>query len=159
MRCYGAVHDDLHDYAAEVLERMTEHLQAKPVAVRSFGSFDCTVVHRQGNLQTELVMIDPGTVIPLHAHPNADSVDLLVRGNVSSFEVSGQKLARFVLGMGLRIPAGEPHGGSAQADDIGVWFLSCQRWRIPPNHIALDWEGAPVTYAHERVLEMFRRVR
>lgn len=159
MHCYGAIRDDLHDYAAEVKARMFEHLASNPLAVRSFGTFDCCVLHRRDRLQTEIVMIDPGAVIPRHTHPNVDSIDLLVRGNVSAFEIDGTTLTRFVRGMGLRIPAGAPHGGTALAEGIGVWFLSCQRWRVPQKHIALDWAGAPVTSAHGKLLEVFGRVR
>lgn len=155
MRCLFKVEDDLHDYAEAVQARMSEHLAAKPLSLQSCGGFDCAVVHRMGNLQVELVHISPGEVVPMHRHPGVDSIDLLVEGNVSRFQIGDHSVSRFVRGMGLRIAQDAMHGGTAGME--GVLFLSCQRWAMQPSHISLVWRGDPCSVEHmSQLLEAVR---
>lgn len=156
MHCYGAIRDDLHDYAAEVLARMDTYVMAQPIDQADFGRFDTMVVHRAGRLQVELVRIKSNVLIPPHRHPGVDSIDLLVGGNVVGFDIDEQHFDRFVKGMGLRIPASARHGGATGR--FGVIFLSCQRWDREPDFIAKRWVGDPVNQHHERMLEHFKAV-
>lgn len=138
--------DDLHDYADSIHARIEEVLGLEPIATIYLGTFDSIVLHRAGRFQAELVTIAPGTRIATHAHPTTDSIDLLVEGNVARFHLGPHQVSRFVKGIGLRIPANEPHGGTASG--AGVCFLSCQRWRDAPSHVALDWAGPAASDVH-----------
>lgn len=153
------VKDDLFDYAEAVRARLAEVLSTKPIAARDFGNFDCAVLHRSGNLQAELVCIQPGQRIPLHVHPHVSSIDLLVEGDVDLM-VAGKRIAHgydaarranFMKRAAIRIGANVVHGGSTAGE--GVTFLSCQRWAKQPDHIALSWAGPPCTRVHEELLE------
>ena len=146
LRCLGAVRDDLHDYAEEIHARLAEHLEAMPVAYADFGNFDGIVLHRRGWFQAELISVMPGAFVPPHVHPETDSVDILVEGNVAAFHIGRHKIRSFTKGLGLRIPAMEVHG--ATVAHSGVAFVSCQRWQRPPTHIALDWRGQVVAPMH-----------
>lgn len=138
---------------------MAEFLALHPISSLASDNFECAVVHRMGALQAELIHIHPNQTIPLHAHPSVDSVDLIVSGDID-LVISGKRIAEgyakdrrtsFLRRAGLRIAANAPHGGSTGHD--GVVFVSCQRWAIPPAHIALAWGGPPCTDAHARMLD------
>lgn len=153
------VRDDLFDYADAVRARLAEVLAAKPVAARDFGNFDCAVLNRVGNLQAELVHIQPNQRIPLHVHPLVSSIDLLVAGDVAlmvrgksiAHGYSAERRAAFMKRAAIRIENNAVHGGVTGPE--GVLFLSCQRWGVPPHHIALSWAGPPCTETHEAMLE------
>jgi hypothetical protein len=151
--------DDLYDYAEAVRARLAEVLASKPIAARDFGNFDCAVLHRTGNLQAELVQIQPDQRIPMHVHPHVSSIDLLVAGDVA-LVVNGKRIAHgydaqrrssFMKRAAIRIGANVVHGGTTAKG--GVMFLSCQRWAVAPHHIALSWAGSPCTKVHEQILE------
>lgn len=154
LRCLGAVQDDLHDYAEAINARLGEYLEANPIAIADFGNFEGIVLHRIGRLQAELITLLPGATLPSHVHPFVDSVDLLVDGNVCAFRIGNHNINRFVKGVGLRIPAWAPHGGTAS--QAGVAFVSCQRWGTTPSHIGLNWLGAPAADAHREALATVR---
>src|SRR5690349_7725871 len=80
LRCLFGERDDLHDYAAAVRAALAEHLAANPLSLLSSDSFDCAVAHRIGNFQAEVVKMHPDAPVPMHIHPNVDSIDLLVSG-------------------------------------------------------------------------------
>lgn len=153
------VRDDLYDYAEAVRARLAEVLGTKPIAARDFGNFDCAVLHRAGSFQAELVHIQPDQRIPPHVHPHVSSIDLLVSGDVD-LVVNGARIAHgyaaerrmsFMKRAAIRIAANVVHGGVTAGE--GVTFLSCQRWAVPPHHIALSWAGAPCTKVHEELLD------
>lgn len=156
MHCLNAVMDDLHDYAEAIQRRMFDLAKSDAIDFLRVGNFDCEVLHRKGRLQTELVEIKPGAVVPQHCHPGVDSVDFLLRGNVAGFDIAGRHLKRFVQGMGLRIAQDAYHGGRAGPE--GVAFLSCQRWQEAPTFIAKAWRGEPVNDRHARMLDALEAV-
>lgn len=159
MRIFLDVRDDLRDYAESVFARTTELLSCRPIDARDFGRFDCVVLHRLGKFQTELVRIRPGVVVAPHVHPTVDAIDLGVAGD-ADLVVDGKRFAegypperraRLLKRIGIRIGAGIPHGGRVGKDEFV--FLSCQRWIRPPEWVALDWLGKPVSQRHAKLLE------
>jgi quercetin dioxygenase-like cupin family protein len=155
-RCLNGVRDDLHDYAEAINARLAEQLEAGPISISDFGNFEGIVLHRVGPLQAELITILPSATLPNHVHPNVDSIELLVQGNIR-FSVGRLRITRLIKNAGLRIPANETHGGTA--DPSGVAFVSCQRWKIAPSHVGLDWVGRPSTDTHARLLEALEVVQ
>lgn len=151
LRCMFAVKDELHDYAEAIGARMLEHLGARPRSVQDLGMVDSSVLHRTGYMQAELIRIRPGSRIAVHRHPQVDSIDLLVAGNVAAFMIGAHQVPRFIHGIGLRIAESAPHGG--EAGPQGLVVLSCQRWAQPPSHITLAWRGSPLNDVHERLLD------
>jgi quercetin dioxygenase-like cupin family protein len=152
MRCLNAIKDDLHDYAEVVQRCATELVPSLPSNAVDFGAVRCHILHKSGSLQTELIRILPDSIIPPHNHPQADSMDLLLDGNVREFTIGDMRVTRFIKGIGLRIPRLVVHGGVSGT--YGMLFLSCQKWSCPPSHIALSWVGAPISRTHERLLEV-----
>jgi hypothetical protein len=165
LRCLFGVKDDLHDYAEAIHARLAEFAQHDSLADLDSAQWACRVVNRTGNLQAELIRINPCEVIPQHIHPHVDSVDLIIAGDID-LVISGKRIAEgyskdrrssFLKRAGLRIAANAPHGGSTGPD--GVLFISCQKWDVPPSHIALAWAGPSCTAEHARMLETLGRIR
>jgi hypothetical protein len=159
------VKDDLYDFAEAMRAALADVLSARPISVRDFGNFDCAVLHRAGNMQAELVRIQPNQTIPLHVHPSVSSIDLLVSGDVDLM-VRGKRIAHgyssarrtaFMKRAAIRIENTSVHGGVVGSD--GVAFVSCQRWASPPGHIALSWAGPPCTDTHAQLLDAAGRAR
>lgn len=164
LRCLFGVKDDLHDYAEAVRGRLAEHVAGPHLSALASENWDCAVVHRTGALQAELIHIRPNERIPPHLHPDVDSVDLLVSGDID-LVIAGKRIAEgygserreaFLKRAGIRIAANAPHGGTTGPQ--GVVFVSCQRWAIPPSHIALAWAGAPCTPGHARMLDALKGI-
>jgi hypothetical protein len=163
-RCLFEVKDDLHDYAEAIRARVNEVFTAPAISTMGFGNFTGWVTARSGNLQAEIIHVPAFEVLPLHSHPNVDSIDLYVAGDVD-LTISGVRIAhgyprarrmRLLRELGLRIARDALHGG--QALEQGFTFVSCQRWLVAPAHIGLDWRGPPSTSQHARLLEALGRV-
>lgn len=162
-RCLLAVRDDLHDFAETVHARMREYAVMPAFFPREYGTVKTGLVGRASPYQIELVSVLPGTVIPPHRHPDVDSIDILVSGDILidvdgvtiAADYSSERRAEFLYGKGLRISSDAMHGGIA--GNQGAFFLSCQRWKTPPlSSIGLSWVGPRVTTLHDQLLDCLR---
>lgn len=120
-------------------------------------SFDGLIIQgmvlcRMPPYQAELfVGFGPG-LVPNHAHPNVDSFEVALSGDIR-FIVEGrlalpEEVLRshedgtmLAMGSMVRVRAGAWHG--AMVGEGGGAFLSLQRWLngVAPTSVALDWEG------------------
>lgn len=110
-----------------------------------------SVLYRDPTYQVELFHVHAGdeqTSIPSHRHPNVDSYERFVSGELA-FIINGQVVAS-TLEPGwdesraqilLRVRPRDWHG--ATIGPMGASFLSIQRWvnGVEPSGVAYDWEG------------------
>lgn len=115
------------------------------------------VLYREGCFQVELVALAPNLPIPEHVHPDVESYEVALAGELEFF-VDGLQ-AGFIrasradgrsrdLGKYVPVRADAPHGGRTGAR--GAAFLSVQRWRegTAPGHVLLNWAGPPMGEQH-----------
>lgn len=110
------------------------------------------VVYRGRETQVELVVVAPNVTIPPHSHPNVDSYEVYVGGDVM-FYLEGQPMRpqhkpfkEFV-----RVLPGQVH--AAQIGPRGGSFLSIQHWQngVTPTAVGLDWaDGRTMGPSHEK---------
>lgn len=164
-RCLLAEADDLHDYAAAVHASMQDHLRMARRFPIDYGSVKTSILRSDLRFQVEVVTVAPNTVLPLHRHPDVDSIDIMVEGDILidvegviiAGDYSCERRAAFLNGKGLRIAADALHGGVVGPQ--GVTFLSCQRWKmLPLPSIGLNWAGPRVTPEHDQQLRCLRGV-
>jgi hypothetical protein len=106
------------------------------------------VVYRAGPLQIELVIVGPMVSIPVHAHPDVESIEMGFSGGIDLFVEQEQRaFARTPradgtsrnLGRCVYVPANAMHSG--YANESGASFLSIQRWLngVAPGFIRRNW--------------------
>src|SRR5580765_2203584 len=120
-----------------------------------------TVLFRHEQFQVQLFLNDPNSEIADHTHPNVDSYEVYVAGDVY-FRQNGQALLtpeiiatvtpERLLGTKLRILPNDVHGASVGPS--GGSFLSIQHWLhgVTPSSVHLDWDGPPLDDAHRDML-------
>lgn len=89
-------------------------------------------------------------VFPEHAHPNVNSIEVMLAGHIQ-FTVRGRSMFppevftsnTSTQGMMVGVGAGVSHG--AIVHDGGGAFISLQRWRdgVPITSVGIDWSGPP----------------
>jgi hypothetical protein len=116
-------------------------------------TFDDQVVgstlFREGPFQVQLFSVKPHTDIADHMHPNVDSFEVYLGGEIE-FRHSGEYVTTTahigdmdgrctLLGQTLRVKPEDSHGGRFGA--MGGLFLSVQHWinGVPPSSVHLDW--------------------
>jgi hypothetical protein len=126
------------------------------------GNGPGVVLHRQGQFQSQLFFTEPNTELPEHIHPNVDSYELHVGGDVD-FIVNDDEhaipfnhlkderdgISRF-WAQGIHVPAGCRH--HVKVGPEGGLFISVQHWLndIKPTSVDFDWEGPVMDERHLR---------
>lgn len=133
-------------------------LRPPHAAVRFVDGLTTMVLYREGRYQVELVLIAPGTIIPEHVHPDVESYEVALAGELE-FYVDGRqtgypRTARRDgcsrdLGKYVPVPADAPHCGRAGA--AGASFLSVQLWRegVAPSSVLINWQGETLGRMHD----------
>ena len=113
-------------------------------------------LYRQRDLQVQLFVLPPGSKIPMHTHPNMDSFEVYIGGDVFLF-IDGKeagdhaRLGEFdyledreefydlLFLQHFRITPTSPHGGTIGKK--GGAFLSIQHWKnkVEPSSPMDDW--------------------
>lgn len=127
-------------------------------AVRFVDGITTVVLYREGRFQAELVAIAPHAYIPPHAHPDVESYEVALAGELEFF-VDGLQ-SGFIrtpradglsrdLGKYVPVRSDAPHGGRAGAK--GATFLSVQMWRegVEVTGVLINWEGQTMGKAHD----------
>jgi hypothetical protein len=107
-----------------------------------------TVLHRDPPYQVELFCVcaaDQATFIPIHRHPNVDTFESYVSGDIE-FNINGKILKSCNIQKGdmpqlFRVRSKDWHG--AKIGPNGAVFLSLQRWATEPTSVGDDWIGPP----------------
>jgi hypothetical protein len=117
------------------------------------GNVMSGVWYKNKQFQVELFMIAGPWIIPEHTHPNVNSYEVLLGGQIR-FSCNGNWLIPETYqidvsengtspyrGETVRVNHNTPHGGIVGPG--GAMFFSVQHWLndVEPHNIALDWNG------------------
>lgn len=153
---------NLGTFARWVLQQSLGDIRPTKDSLRTYVHGNCTattlVLFRHPPYQVELVTFFPspgGCVAPDHRHPDIDSIEVILSGDVG-FTLRGKQLltdemlakshpdgAAWVLGAKIRVRPTDFHG--ARVGPAGGTFLSIQRWLhgIEPSSVVMNWEVPP----------------
>lgn len=99
-----------------------------------------SVLYRRGNFQVQLFTVAPYIEIPDHIHPNMDSYEVHVGGDIA-FRINGAYNQNMIAGLPgvARVLPTDFHGGSFGKN--GGLFLSVQHWinGVTPSSAGEDW--------------------
>lgn len=126
------------------------------------GHSTSLILHRDPPYQAQLIIKYPNSIIPEHSHPNVDSIEVYIGGQmhagVDGVFVSPEhsvceshshplKVAAS-RGKAIRIYPGQLHGGVIGSS--GGAFLSVQKWlnEVPPSFVQFDWSGPTLNGDH-----------
>ena len=117
------------------------------------GNVMSGVWYRKDKFQVELFMIAGPWIIPEHIHPNVDSYEVLLGGQIrfsrngkwlipETYQIDvDEKGTSPYRGETVRVNHDTPHGGVVGSG--GAMFFSVQYWlnEVTPHCVALDWDG------------------
>lgn len=154
------MHDELHDFLAWFLAQGPV-LGKVPVmsAVNNFGQDSqgghvmSGIWYRNKQFQVELFIVSGPCIIPEHTHPNVDSYEVLLGGQIrfssegkwlipETYQVDVEKNGTSPYrGETVRVNHNTPHGGLV--GDGGAMFFSVQHWlnEVDPHSVGFDWNG------------------
>lgn len=97
------------------------------------------VLFRQAPYQVEMFLVKPNSEIVPHIHPNVDSFEVYVSGDIK-FMCNGHVFEQTRLGDKIRVTPNSWHGGLF--GERGGCFLSVQKWlnNVPPKFVGDDWQ-------------------
>ncbi len=142
-------------FLAQPLSALRPPVDATFTVVTTGGRVEGMLLYRDAPYQVELFNAPRGGGhFPPHRHPNVDSIEYLLSGQIG-FHVAGRAApvedvfavaadgAAKLCGTIVRIRPSDWHG--ADVGPAGGVFLSIQRWLngVPPSSVVLDWEGPP----------------
>jgi quercetin dioxygenase-like cupin family protein len=106
------------------------------------------VLFRQAPYQVELFSVKPNSEIVSHIHPNVDSFEIFISGDIK-FMCNGAVLNQTVLGDQIRVLPNSWHGGLF--GERGGCFLSVQKWLngVPPTFVGNDWQDKAATASYK----------
>lgn len=96
------------------------------------------VLYRQKPYQVELFNVKPNSEIKLHIHPNVDSYEVFIGGDID-FVCDGVWQKVGPIGESIRVYPHAWHGG--KFGKRGGCFLSIQKWlnNVDPKFVGDDW--------------------
>lgn len=105
-----------------------------------FGNdrYSGAILYRDGQFQVQLLTVKPISVIPEHIHPNIDSYEVYISGDIV-FSLEGEKSKGMEPFESIRVKPSNWHGGTF--GDTGGCFLSVQHWLndVKPTSVGYDW--------------------
>lgn len=123
------------------------------------GVFTGLTLYRQGQFQVQMWLCPPESVIPDHSHPNVDSIQVFLCGDIcfrknGELTINQEKLdvqedgVQALNTFSTRILPTDTHGASI--GKRGGAFLTFQHWlKGEPQSVELDWEGEPLDAEHK----------
>lgn len=168
-------HKNVHQDAAKQSDELTEFKDwyfSEPrylfvPSVESIHFVDTSLVlcvYRHGQYQVELAVCKPSCEIPDHVHPNVDSFEVYLGGEImfrhrgqlvvsenQAYQVRDNGLS-LMWGHQIRVKPDDWHG--ATIGRSGGVFLSIQRWLngLTPTTVIHDWSGKPLGSQHDSML-------
>jgi quercetin dioxygenase-like cupin family protein len=130
-------------------------------AVHSVEGVTSILMYREAPFQVQMFAVPPNHIIPQHTHPNVDSFEVYVGGEIRFSHkgkwVSEQPKAVDGLpdlrGSIIRVLPNDPHGGVFGPS--GGVFFSVQHWLngVPPSCVANDYSGVVMGADHMAKVE------
>jgi len=150
---------DLTDFALAFSRNAKSHGYIPSDVVATYKIQDVTAVvwFREGAYQVELFIVPPNYIIPEHVHPNVESYEMFLGGDIS-FSHSGRWVTsdRLIMlpgssdkrGALVPIETNDLHGGAF--GPRGGVFMSIQKWlnNIPPHSVSGDYTGPVMGEQH-----------
>jgi hypothetical protein len=127
------------------------------------GAFTGLTLFRNGPYQVQLWMCDPNSEIPEHSHPNVDTIQVYVCGQVylrlnGKLIIEPERLAEETRhfnvfnGRYIRVGPNDTHGASI--GPMGGAFVNFQFFLDGnPRSVELDWKGDPIDDEHARRIQ------
>lgn len=111
--------------------------QEKPLTYSD--GFSGSVLYRDKCYQVQLFMVKPNRTIDPHVHPNVDSYEVYVSGDIA-FMADNNWYDQKEYGGHIRIKPNCWHGG--KFGERGGCFLSVQKWlnNVEPTTVEEDWK-------------------
>jgi mannose-6-phosphate isomerase-like protein (cupin superfamily) len=96
------------------------------------------VLFRHNEFQVELFAVKPNSEIKPHIHPNVDSFEVFISGDIN-FMCNDEWFEQNIIGSTIRVKPNSFHGGLF--GEKGGCFLSIQRWlnEVKPTFVGNDW--------------------
>ena len=100
-----------------------------------------STLYRKDNFQVQLFTVRPHSMINPHVHPNVDSFEVYIAGDIS-FMCNGKWFEQNKIEGSIRIHPSSWHGG--KFGERGGIFLSIQNWLngVEPSTVGHDWFDA-----------------
>ena len=122
------------------------------------GGHSGVALFRRGTWQVQLFVCDPNSEIVDHIHPNVDSIEVYVGGDVYFRHSWKTILTPEIIAtpdfhdLSIRVRPQDWHGASI--GPRGGSFLSLQHWLhgVAPISVHLDWVGEPLDAEHRVTL-------
>jgi len=107
------------------------------------------VLYRQEPYQVELFNVKPNSEIVAHVHPNVDSFEVFVNGDIE-FLCDGVWYRQEQLGASIRVLPSSWHGG--KFGPRGGCFISIQKWLngVEPKFVGDDWTGSDHSRSYQQ---------
>ena len=129
-------------------------------AVHKVEDVTSVIWYRDKEFQVQLFVVPGGTVIPEHTHPNVDSYEVLLGGQIEFSHLGkwtatkdfnrGPTELGLVANRGVyqRVKPSDVHGAVAGPD--GGVFMSVQHWLngVEPHCVAADYDGITMGQHH-----------
>jgi len=107
-----------------------------------------STLYRSGRQQVQLFTIMPNTEIPMHAHPDVDSYEVYLGGDIH-FRIEGGSKTVTEIGAMIRLFPDTQHG--ATIGQRGGLLLSVQEWRagVDLSSIGESWTFHDPCHVHK----------
>ena len=164
---FKAETDRLSQFADWYLSKLPD-MPVKPPALASIAVVEGVsgvVLWREDDLQVQMFVCEPNTVIPAHTHPDVDSYEVHLTGGID-FYVDGKlalphKAATKIkkdgtmkcYGWATRVRQNMAHSG--KVGEQGAAFLSIQHWLngVKPSSVGDNWHGHTMGNRHNQSIK------
>ena len=141
--------------------RNTREININPYEDRVIHAGDTAGValYREGEYQVELFIVQPNSIIIPHIHPNVDSYEDYIAGDID-FVLEGKMYNYLTVNEPLRVHPNSWHGG--MFGNRGGTFISIQRWLngVSPKFVGDDWVAKDDTASYNESTEKLKeRIR
>lgn len=153
--------ENIEQFASWFLKQQTLGFVPFLANIHRVQDVAAVTLYRCGQYQVQLFLAPPGTIIPEHTHPNVDSIEVYVGGEIR-FTLHGKYLATpeemvadggpfnspLLRGFTVKVSPNTLHGGCFGHG--GGVFMSIQHWLngVGPHCVAADYSGITMGQQH-----------
>ena len=123
-------------------QRLAHWKQIRPIRTVSGERWKLELLWEEPPFQIERATVLPDSVVPIHRHPNADSWECYVAGDLM-LSINGHCFTINEHTRRNKLPVLRTSWHGADIGPKGAQFLSIQKWFSKPRAITDDWEAYP----------------